>query len=166
MATNVRRRETHSLSGRRMIRSSPNSKHVMSPDARGGEFRLSWAYTLTIEALHVMCTGEGAVHQRLALIDPEFLKLECEDFPEQEGVRERYGQFQKIVRQFQPLHEVLGTEAPTSKHPSSEALEQMAQLLWEIHRDFSHFMQSDASPISQSSPSARWQQEGATPAAK
>ena len=148
------------------MRNDPNSKRIMSADARGGALRFSWAYTLTIEALHIMCTGAGALRHRLASIDPQFLKLGCEDFPEQEGVRERFSHFQTLVRQLQPRHEVQGTEAPTSKHPSSEALEQMAQLLWEIHRDFSRFMQSDASPVSRSSPSARWQQEGAMPAAK
>ena len=153
-----------------MIGNNPNSNRIMSADARGGVLRFSWAYTQTIEALHLMCTGTGALRHRVASIDPQFLTLECEDFPEQEGVRERFGQFQTLVRQLQPRHQVLGTEALTSKHPSSEALEQMAQLLWEIHRDFSHFMQSDASPVALGTPSTRGLQsrrsDGTAPAAK
>ena len=153
-----------------MTKGNPKSKRIMSADARGGVLRFSWAYTLAIEALHVMCTGTGALRHRLASIDPQFLTLGCEDFPEQEGVRERFGQLQTLVRQLQPCHEVLGTEAPTSKHPSGETLEQMAQLLWDIHRDFSHFMQSDAAPVALSAPSASEQlfsrHDDAAPAAK
>ena len=142
----------------------------MSADAQGRLLRFSWSYTLTIEALHVMCTDAGALRQRLASIDPQFLTWGSEDFPEEEGVRERFGQFQTLVRKLQPRHGILGTEAPTSKHPSSEALEQMAQLLWEVHRDFSHFMQSDASPVALGTPSARGllssRPDGTAPAAK
>ena len=153
-----------------MIKSNPKSKRIMSADARGDVLRFSWAYTLTIEALHVTCTDAGALRHRLASIDPLFLKLGSEDFPEQEGVRERFGQFQTLVRQLQPRHEVLANEAPTSRHPSNEALEPMAQLLWEIHRGFSHFMQSDASPVALSAPSASGllssRLDGSAPAAK
>jgi hypothetical protein len=137
-----------------MIKTHRKPKAIIGGDATAAVLRFSWAYTVTIEALHVMCTSTGAVRHRLASIDPEFLKLALEDFPEQEGVRERFGQFQTLVRQLQPRHEVLGTVASTSNPPSSAALEKMAQLLWDIHRDFSHFMQSDASPGALGTPSA------------
>ena len=127
-----------------MIKYSPKSVRLAHDDPRAGVLRFSWSYTLTIEALHVMCTGAGNVRDRLLTIDPEFMKLKPEDFPEQEEVREHVLRFQELVPHLEHRRQAIEAEASTPDWSSSEELEQMAQLLWEIHRDFSHFMQSDA----------------------
>ena len=127
-----------------MMKHHPKSVRLAHDDPRAGVLRFSWAYTLTIEALHVMCTGTGVVRDRLLAIDPEFLKLKPEAFPEQEDVREHVLRFQELVHHLERRPQATESEASTPDRSSSEELEQMAQLLWEIHRDFSHFMQSDA----------------------
>ena len=127
-----------------MIKHHLKSVRLARDDPRAGVLRFSWAYTLTIETLHVMCTGTGAVQDRLLAIEPEFLKLKPEDFPEQEGVREHVLRFQELVHHLERRDQAVDSEASATDLSLSEALEQMAQLLWEIHRDFSRFMQSDA----------------------
>jgi hypothetical protein len=127
-----------------MIKHHPKSVRLAHDDPRAGVLRFSWAYTLTVETLHVMCTDAGAVRERLLAIDPEFMKLKPEDFPEEEDVREHFIRFQSLVHHLETPRQEINSAGPNRDRPSSEASEQMAQLLWEIHRDFSRFMQGDA----------------------
>lgn len=104
--------------------------------------RYSWPYTLSIEALHELATQPGDVHARVKAIDPEFYSLSESDFPERGGARQR----------FVELCALLGVAGTTLK-PGDVAIRlavltvdgagDIAQKIWELHREFSRYMDGD-----------------------
>jgi hypothetical protein len=100
-------------------------------------------YTLCIEALHELATQPGDARIRVKAIDPEFYSLSESDFPERHGARQR----------FKELCVLLGF-AGTALNPSDVATRLAAltvdgasvtaQKIWELHREFSRFMDGDA----------------------
>jgi hypothetical protein len=104
--------------------------------------RYSWPYTLCIEALHELATQPGDARIRVKAIDPQFYSLSESDFPDRHGARQR----------FTELCALLGV-AGTALHPSDVAARladltvedagAIAQKIWELHREFSHYMDGD-----------------------
>jgi hypothetical protein len=127
-----------------MIKLHPKSVRLANDSNEIGVLRFSWAYTLTIEALHEMCTGEGGVLARLRAIDPEFLELKPEAFPEQNDVRTHFLRYKELAHHLEPRMQVGVPKKTSAGQALSEVHMELAQLLWDIHRDFSYFMQSDA----------------------
>ena len=106
--------------------------------------RYSRSYTLCIEALHTLCCTPGDFRERFAALDPEFLTLRAEDFPEENGVRASYVELKQLLTRLAPKDDE-GTIAATVSRSRLATLEQAAQKLWDVHRDFAHFMNDDAS---------------------
>ena len=104
--------------------------------------RYSWSYTLCIEALHELATQPGDARVRGKAIDPEFYSLSESDFPERHGARQK----------FMELCALLGV-AGTAVNPSDVAATLadltvdgagvVAQKIWELHREFSRYMDGD-----------------------
>jgi hypothetical protein len=111
---------------------------------RLGVLRYSRAYTLTIEALHTMCCGSGNTRERLQEVDPEFFSLRPEELPKEEGVQAHFIEFQQLATRLEGRWSGEGSVAATLDQSHHTNLKQMAQLLWDIHRGFSQYMQSGA----------------------
>ena len=122
----------------------PNSIRMKRDDPRLGVLRYSQAYTLVIEALHTMCCESGSMRERLQQIDPEFFALKPEDLPESEGVRASFEELANLAMQLEPSKQDEGRVSANLNQSQHTRLEAMAQLVWNIHRDFSRYMQSDA----------------------
>lgn len=112
--------------------------------AATGVLRYSRAYTLTIEALHTLSCGAGGMRERLRQIDPEFFSLEPEALPEAEGVRESFVRLKQLATRFEPRGSYEGRIVATIEQSHHSKLKAITQLIWDIHRDFSQYMQSDA----------------------
>ena len=122
----------------------PKSIRMKSDDSRLGALRYSRAYTLTIEALHTMCCEAGTMRERLQQVDPEFFALKSDDLPESEDVRTSFEQFHQMAARLEPRWKEEGQFTATLGQSHHTNLKAMAQLVWDIHRDFSRYMQSDA----------------------
>jgi len=109
-----------------------------------GIVRYSRSYTLCIEALHTLCCTPGDFRERFSALDPEFLNLRDDAFPVENGVRASYVELKTLLTRLEPKdHE--GTIAATVGRSRRTSLERAAQKLWDVHRDFAHFMNDDAS---------------------
>jgi len=84
------------------------------------------------------------MRERLRNIDSEFFLLEPEALPEAEGVRENFVKLKQLATRFEPRGSYEGRVVATIEQLHHSKLEAMAQLMWDIHRDFSQYMQSDA----------------------
>lgn len=121
----------------------PKLIRMNSDDPGLGALRYSRAYTLTIEALHTMCCASGSMRERLQQIDPEFFALMPNDLPENEGVRASFEELHRLATQLEPRWQEEGRVSATLEPSHHTKLKEMAQRVWEIHRDFSRYMQSD-----------------------
>jgi hypothetical protein len=126
------------------MKTSSTVSNLMTWDhPRLGVLRYSRAYTLTVEALYTMCCEPGSMRERLQKVDLEFFSLYAEDFPEQEGVRASYERLRSLVISLEPRREGEGRIASSLAQRAHAQLAEVAQLLWETHRDFSLYMQTD-----------------------
>jgi len=114
---------------------------------RLGTLRYNRAYALTIEALHTMCCQSGRTRERLQKIDAEFFALNAEGFPEGEGVRTSYEDLRAIATSLEQRCEGDGRITSSLAQLHHTKLAKVAQLLWDIHRDFSRYMQSATEPL-------------------
>jgi hypothetical protein len=117
---------------------------MKSDDPRLGALRYSRAYTLTIEALHTLCCASGSTRERLQQVDPEFFALRPNDLPENEGVRASFEKLHRLATRLEPRWKEEGKVSATLAQSHHTKLKEMAQLVWDIHRGFSRYMQSDA----------------------
>jgi hypothetical protein len=101
--------------------------------------RYSRPFTLCIEALHTLCCVPGDIRERLKLVDQEFLFLKEGHFPDVDGIRDKYSELKQLLMGIEPKADEGRTAATVSRSKKSE-LERAAQLIWDIHRDFSHHM--------------------------
>lgn len=122
----------------------PESSRIKRDDPTLGALRYGRAYTLAIEALQTMCCASGSMRERLQQIDLEFYTLKPDDLPENEGVRKSFIQFHQLATRVAPRWAGEGKVAATLNQSRHTKLRQMAQLVWDINRDFSRYMNSDA----------------------
>ena len=106
--------------------------------------RYSRAYTLTIEALHTLCCTPGAMRDRLAQIDPEFFVLSPDVFPEGEEVRDNFVKLYGLATRYEPRSDGEGRISATLARSHHSKLKEMLQLVWDLHRGFSQYMNSEA----------------------
>jgi hypothetical protein len=128
---------------------STKRSRVTRDDPRLGSLQYGRAYTLAIEALHTMCCESGSMRERLQKVDPEFFALRPDDLPETEGVRASFVEFHELATRLEPRWPGDGVVAATLNQSHHTKLARMAQLVWDIHRDFSHYMQDDAQSLTQ-----------------
>ena len=117
---------------------------MKSDDCRLVALRYSRAHTLLTEALHTLSCEPGGMRERLNQIDPEFFALRTEDLPEAEGLRASFAELRHLVTRLDPSTKDEGRVAATLRQSHHTKLKAMAQLIWNIHRDFPRYMQSDA----------------------
>jgi hypothetical protein len=109
-----------------------------------GVLRYSRAYTLSTEALHSLCCGRGNVRSRLQAIDIEYFCLDREALPDAGDIRANFERLHGLVNRVSPRWDGEGTLQATLATAHYTALEKAAQLVWDIHRELSEFMQRDA----------------------
>jgi hypothetical protein len=104
--------------------------------------RYIWPYTLCIEALHELATQPGDARIRLKAIDPEFYSLSELDFPEHRGARQR---FMELCASLGVVGIALNPSDVATKLAALtvEDAGVIAQKIWELHREFSHYMDGD-----------------------
>ncbi|MFZ2269645.1 MAG: hypothetical protein WAV95_18870 [Azonexus sp.] len=100
------------------------------------------AYSFTVDALHTLSCSPGGMRGRLQKIDLEFFTLSTNELPEIGELREK----------FKILHDLATSKEVRYSHESriSATLDQLhhtklksiAKLIWDIHTEFSAFMQS------------------------
>lgn len=104
--------------------------------------RYSWPFTLCIEALHELATQPGDVCARVRAIDSEFYSLSESDFPEPRGARQRFVELCALlgVTGATPIPSAIATKLAALTVEDAGAI---AQKFWELHREFSHYMDND-----------------------
>ena len=110
--------------------------HLKADDPRLGVLRFSYTWTLTIEALHTLCTEPGDLRSRLLKVDPEYYALREESFPDLPDIRANWKKVLDVM------------DRTTSRGESIEViqgarLDDCVQAIWEIHRDFGYYMQGE-----------------------
>jgi hypothetical protein len=119
----------------------PKSIRLSADDPRLGVLRYSWPWTLTVSALHTLATEPGELRTRLLGIDPEYFTLKEESFPEVADVRLNWRKVRALVTGASGLVEAQAA----IQAAAPDALDQAAQAIWEIHRDFGRYMEEDES---------------------
>jgi hypothetical protein len=111
-----------------------------------GALQFSRAYTLSIEALHTLCCSSGNLRHRLSQIDPEYFSLEAAAYPEYENIQASVTELRGLVTRFDPLspYAIGGRIAASIERSHYTKRTRMAQLIWDIHREFGSYMQRDA----------------------
>lgn len=102
------------------------------------------SYGLCVEAAQTLCCAPGDIRARLRILDPEFLVLHGEDFPEASNIRVSFIELKKLLTRFDPKGDE-GRVAATISRSKKPTLVQAAQKIWDIHREFSHYMNHKAS---------------------
>lgn len=97
------------------------------------------SYGLCVEAAQTLCCAPGDIRARLRILDPEFLVLRGEDFPEASDIRVNFIELKKLLTRFDPKGDE-GRVAATISRSKTPALVQAAQKIWDIHREFSYYM--------------------------
>lgn len=105
--------------------------------------RYQRAYGLTVDALHTLSCAPGGMKERLQRIDLEFFTLSSNDLPESGGVRERFGRLHGLVTSKDARCPGEGRVAATLDQLHHTKLKSIAQIIWDIHAEFSAFMRSD-----------------------
>jgi len=126
-----------------MKQTNPSSARLSANDPRLGDLRYSRAYTQSIEALHALCCGRGNVRSRLEAIDLEYYSLKDTDLPETGEIRANFRKLRALSIRVSPRWEGDGRLPATLATTHYTALEKIAQLAWDIHREFSEYMQRD-----------------------
>jgi hypothetical protein len=108
------------------------------------DLRYSRAYTLSLEALHTLCCRRGNVRSRLQLIDAEYYSLRDTDLPDAGNLRSSFEKLLSLVTPMSPRWKGDGRIPATLAGAHYTALERAAQLVWEVHQEFSVYMQGDA----------------------
>lgn len=105
--------------------------------------RYQRAYSFTASALHTLCCASGGMRDRFQQIDKEFFTLTTIEVPEREGLREKFRKLHELVtsNKIDHLHE--GRIAATIGQLHHTKLKVIAQLIWDIHVEFSVFMMFD-----------------------
>ena len=117
---------------------------VLATNQPLGALRFSRAYTLSIEALHTLCCSNGNLRLRLEAVDPEYYLLESEQLPDFGAIRLKFAELHTLATKTAPRWEHEGRIAATLSTAHHTALKKIAQLVWEIHREFSEYMHGDA----------------------
>lgn len=102
------------------------------------------SYELCVEAAQTLCCAHGDIRARLRILDPEFLVLHGEDFPEAGDIRVNFIELKKLLTRFDPKGDE-GSVAATISRSKKPTLVQAAQKIWDIHREFSYYMNRVAS---------------------
>ncbi len=111
--------------------------------------RYQRAYSFTIDALHTLSCAPGGMKDRLKKIDLEFFTLSSNDLPESGEIREKFGRLHDLVTSKEVRYPHEGRVAATLDQLHHTKLTSIAQLIWDIHKEFSALMQNDdASPRS------------------
>jgi hypothetical protein len=118
-------------------------KHMKIDNIRLEALRYQRAYSFTVSALHTLCCASGGMRDRLQQIDKEFFTLTTIELPERERLREKFRRLHELVtsNKIDHLHE--GRIAATIGQLHHTKLKAIAQLIWNIHVEFSAFMMFD-----------------------
>lgn len=111
--------------------------------ALAGVLRYSTAYTLSIEALHTLCCENGNLRSRLAAIDSEYYSLRANDLPDHGSIRSNFASLCSMATESPPSHGDDGRLAATLSAIRYTKLKKIAQFVWDVHREFSEYMQGD-----------------------
>ncbi|HEU4603807.1 MAG TPA: hypothetical protein VFS24_17660 [Steroidobacteraceae bacterium] len=80
----------------------------------------------------------------MKLVDPEFWFLKDQDFPDPDQIRANYTEVKQLMTRLDPQGDEGRIVATISRSKRSN-LERAAQLIWNMHRDFSQYMDRDVS---------------------
>lgn len=105
--------------------------------------RYQRAYSFTVEALHTLCCSPGGMRDRLQKIDLEFFTLVTNDLPESGSLREKFSRLHEAITSKNSPYPHEGRVIATLSQLHHTKLKSIAQLIWEIHTEFSAFMQCD-----------------------
>lgn len=108
------------------------------------KMRYGRSYALCTDALQVLCCTRGNLRARLLLLDPEFLILREENFPEVRDIRTNFIELQKLLTRLDPKDDE-GRITATISRSKTSTLEQAAQKVLELYREFSYYMNHNAS---------------------
>jgi hypothetical protein len=121
-----------------------NLMRVLVTNQPLGALRFSRAYTLSIEALHTLCCSNGNLRLRLEAVDPEYYLLASEQLPDFGAIRFKFAELKTLATKNDPRWEHDGWIPATLSTAHHTVLKKIAQLVWEIHREFSEYMHGDA----------------------
>lgn len=101
-------------------------------------------YRLTVNALHTLCCAPGGTRARLQQIDLEFFTLSTNDLPEEGELRAKFRRLHEHVTSKEARYPYEGRVAATLDQLHHTKLKTAAQLIWDIHTEFSVFMQGES----------------------
>lgn len=116
--------------------------HMTNPSL--GALRFSRSYILSTAALHTLCCSNGNLRSRLDAVDPEYFLLSSEQLPDFGAVRSNFAKLHSLATKNAPRWEHDGRLAATLSTAHHTALKKIAQLVWDVHREFSEYRQGDA----------------------
>ena len=91
-----------------------------------------------------MCCSTGNTRERLKQIDLEFYTLRSDELPENNNIRSTFTELQSIATSQEPTWSGDGRIEATLATAHHTKLKKLAKLVWELHREFSEFMNSDS----------------------
>lgn len=118
--------------------------HTDTVNTQLGTLRYSRAYTLSIEALHTLCCGRGKIRSRLEAVDGEYYTLRTTDLPDFGTIRVNFENMHSLATSVSPRWAHDGRLSVTLSTVHYTVLEKIAQLVWDIHSEFSDYMGSFA----------------------
>lgn len=105
--------------------------------------RYQRAYGFTVDALHTLSCEHGGMRDRLQKIDLEFFTLRANELPESGEIREKFHRLHVLATSKEVRYPHEGRVAATLDQLHHSKLKSIAQLIWDIHTEFSAFMHSN-----------------------
>lgn len=109
--------------------------------------RYQRAFSFTVDALHTLSCAPGGMRDRLQKIDLEFFTLSTSDLPKSGELQEKFGRLRGLVTSKEARYPDEGRVAGTLDQLHHTKLKSIAQLIWDIHTEFSAFMYCDDSSL-------------------
>ncbi len=105
--------------------------------------RYQRAYSFTVDALHTLACAPGSMKARIQRINLEFFTLITNDLPENGELREKFSKLHELVTSKKVRYPHEGRVAATLDQLHHTKLKAIAELIWDIHKEFSVFMHRD-----------------------